>query len=108
MKTFKRLLIAVSVISAVLAVLLVVTDFLADKVVGMKRFKTYFAGHKSAAYVIGNDNGPEAILVSNRIKPNHSYIVTGVLALFSVITGAIAFIANLFIDKSSEESVKNG
>ena len=107
MKTFKRLLVTVSVISGIIAVLLVVTDFLADRVIGIKRFKTYFAGHKSAAYVLDNDGGPEAILISNRIKPNQSYLVTGALGLFSVITGAIAFITDLFIDKSSEKSVKN-
>ena len=107
MKTFKRLLIMVSVISAVLAVLLVVIDFLADKVVGIKRFKTYFAGHRSATYVIDNYDGPEAIFISNRIRPDQSYLVTGALGLFSVITGAIAFIADLFIDKTSENGVKN-
>ena len=108
MKTFKRLLVAVSVISGLLAVLLLITDFLADKVVGIKRFKTYFAGHKSAAYVLENDGGPEAILISNKIRPDHSYLVTGVLALFSAITGAVAFVTDLFIDKSSEKGVKNG
>jgi len=108
MKAFRRLLVTVSVISGIIAVLLVITDFLADRVIGIKRFKTYFAGHKSAAYIVDTDDGPEAILISNRLKPNHSYIVTGVLALFSAITGAIAFVADLFVDKSSEKGVKNG
>ena len=96
MKAFKRFLIFISIISAIVASLVFFADFFADKMIGVKRFITRFAGIKSAGYLVNSEDGIDTVFMSNHLAPDFSYFLTAILGMLSVITGAIAFVIHSF------------
>ena len=94
MKAFKRFLIFISIISAIVASLVFFADFFTDKMIGVKRFIARFAGIKSAGYLVNSEDGIDTVFMSNHLTPDFSYFL--ILGMLSVITGAIAFVIHSF------------
>lgn len=96
MKSVKRVLAIISVVCAVVVAFRVSVDCFFDKVLKLRRLKTKFYNKTVGGYYIDSDDGPIAILLSNKISSYKSFIITGILGALSAVFAALAFIIHIF------------